>query len=512
MTTRGRSNYQGAYQTYDVDFSPIKEGQEAIGEGLRKAITTFGSMKGEINDLTESISGKLDANPELLNTIDDDEATQKTLKNIGDGNVNLAELRGLAGKIAGKTAEQDRMVRQQMLELGRDRLEREDELAKSNQNYALLQQGYAHDHATYMHEKMQTIKGLENKNEFFEKELNAKIAQFGWTEDQAKEYKDTTQQRLDLLDASVEKAEAGAKMSKVDLYVKQRGANVMKYQDAFRGGPLGTANFLNNVQDINKNLLIGKLTTQALANAAANAPESIRSILEEQNKFAESIKKSSVKWKGNIIPFSDYMDLHFANKEDENVYPLKGEGAAGTIQGSLWGQYNDLVLNSTKRLRNAKVTFDDKLDDETGDSPSDILDSMHDLDRGAGGVTRAFNDFFSVPDDQDMTPAQIAVVARNKITETKSRISELETELESLGKPDSATMRVRKPIYEISPFESTYEDKPLSHRHQQKRQEEIPKEIEALGARLKKLSALVPPPNPAATDSSAVGWGNPPTP
>tara|TARA_Y100001938_G_C8066206_1_gene420317 strand:- start:58 stop:1443 length:1386 start_codon:yes stop_codon:yes gene_type:complete len=361
---RGQSPYQGRYTVPIADFSGIERAGAAWGDafkGIGEQVEKYQLNKKKRTVLEDSLQGKIEAlmehDPRAAEALFRDESFDKDTQRLATGEMKLSELEGLVGKIDGYSGQTQNIMR--------------DKLAASQARIALVDAGIAERDKAQMSQFAKTLAELQvervtDTNQAEIDRLNALAESVGLDRDILKR---TVDDRVSILRSQAKTAEAGAKKSALELWNAERAKNVTQWQDRLRGGPLGSANYLNDIQDMQLDLLKGKITEQNIANTLANAPRSIRSILEEQNKFTESIKKTSVSWKGKMIPFSDYMGLHFANDEDENLYPLKGEGAANTPQGRLWAQYTTSVLDTNERLGEAEAIFDTGEGTGEGESP-----------------------------------------------------------------------------------------------------------------------------------------------
>lgn len=472
-----------------IDTRPIMQGAAAqaamyqgLGQNIGGAIEKYQLNKVKRAKLTGDIEAYLKENPDYINesTMTGDEAADKKnmtqFEKFAAGDLNMAGLEGLAGKLArgdtlrkNKLLEDSQMMQNKMQELtyGIDKELRETKIGVETDKAKLIRLN-----------RLMEEEANPQKREVLRLQREELIADFGMGESRrelerkrqglagkqidAKESiipleTEATKTRLGAVKGQVERK---TELEKLQLSgAKRAEATAESYMDLI-GGPEGAAAMsmeeknltMNNIQSsINYRDSLGKASVLN-ALAKANAPVNIKKQAAELSAFQGHLLGYKVRdpINGSQISFEKYLELN--NSEGEGDYPLTGDNA-GTA-----GRINATFLNSQKQIDDLVKTVEVQAvvpGTVGGTSPSGLPPAV----------------------TPNMTPVQARDAASKRTTVLRNRILDLEDELTALGtNPESQ--------YEDPYLASIDPSGPHSVGHITSRKQEIPAEIAALKAEL----------------------------
>ena len=363
-----------------IDTRPIMQGAAAqaamyqgLGQNIGGAIEKYQLNKVKRAKLTGDIEAYLKENPDYINesTMTGDEAADKKnmtqFEKFAAGDLNMAGLEGLAGKLArgdtlrkNKLLEDSQMMQNKMQELtyGIDKELRETKIGVETDKAKLIRLN-----------RLMEEEANPQKREVLRLQREELIADFGMGESRrelerkrqglagkqidAKESiipleTEATKTRLGAVKGQVERK---TELEKLQLSgAKRAEATAESYMDLI-GGPEGAAAMsmeeknltMNNIQSsINYRDSLGKASVLT-ALAKANAPVNIKKQAAELSAFQGHLLGYKVRdpiGKGQIS-FEKYLEL---NNQEPDLYPLTGDNA-GTA-----GRINATFLNSQKQI------------------------------------------------------------------------------------------------------------------------------------------------------------------
>ena len=372
---RGQSPYQGRYTVPIADFSPIAQGGRDFAAGLQSALGDWGKFKGELNELEASIGGKLEANPELMKSLQEDEDHRKTIENLQKGKVNLKELRALSGTIAGRTAEQDRMIRQQMLGLTRDRAVRENELEVANFENRKLIQNLAGENAKYMSDRLKNLQTAEEKHDLINKEAAAKAAQYGLTEDQAKVYRKTMEAEVRYTGAKADAAEWGVMQQRESVKAAEQARNIKDAVIDQYGGLDQYADSMMQMETLQREAVQSQNAYRDLMGAAqamtalGKTNPTLKAQLDPISSVIKTLQttkviETKVGGKPVRVSLEEYQKL---NAQDPTLHPWTG--MAAELAGSVANQSRAMQVLLSASTVQAITPEMGATDDDTSGSP-----------------------------------------------------------------------------------------------------------------------------------------------
>ena len=482
-----------------IDTRPIMQGAAAqaamyqnLGANIGGAIEKYQLNKVKRAKLTGDIEAYLKENPDYINesTMTGDEAADKKnmtqFEKFAAGDLNMAGLEGLAGKLArGDTLRKNKLLEESQitanklanLSYGMDkelrdirvRMEKDKgELSRLDLEYATEADPDKKEILRLQREKIIKDFGLSDA------EREVKRAKLGLekakTAADESLLPDETAAKRAAAKAVPGQLERKTELEQLELSgAKRAEATAKSYMDLI-GGPEGAAAMsmeeknltMNNIQSsINYRDSLGKASVLN-ALAKANAPVNIKKQAAELSAFQGHLLGYKVRdpINGGQISFEKYLELN--NSEGDSDYPLTGDNA-GTA-----GRINATFLNSQKQIDDLVKTVEVQV-----------------VVPGAVGGTSASGLPSAI--DPSMTPAQADAAKTARITEIRTLIDNLNTEFDNLGAPGQSmtTYPVAGGMGGSAPTTA-----PQTLGHISQRRQQIPAEIAALRAELTQLANL----------------------
>ena len=486
-----------------IDTRPIMQGAAAqaaayqgIGQNIAGAIEKYQLNKQKRAKLTGEIEAYLQENPNYINesTMTGDEVVDKKnmtqFEKFASGDLNMAQLEGLAGKLArgdtlrkNKLLEESQMMQNKMQELtyGIDKELREttvqlqkDKATISGINAAITRETNPQRLKLLKSQLAEAIANLGEGAD--ERALRRKQRELAGKQIDATEslLPDETAAKRAAAKAMPEQLDTQAELRKLQLSEAKRAEATAKALMDAMDGPEGAAAMsmeeknltMKNIQSsINYRDSLGKASLLN-AFAKANAPVNIKKQAAELSAYQGHLLGFKVRdpINGGQISFGKYLELN--NSEGEGDYPLTGNNA-GTA-----GRINATFLDSQKQLDDLVKTVEVQ-----AVVPGSVSGTS------ASGLPSAI--------DPSMTPAQADAAKTARIKEIRTLIDNLNTEFANLEAPN-AMMPATVPIgatwggYGGAPTYSA--PQPATLEYLERKKKEIPAEIEALREELTQLA------------------------
>ncbi len=461
-----------------IDTRPIMQGAAAqaaayqgLGQNIGGAIEKYQLNKVKRAKLTGDIEAYLKENPDYINesTMTGDEAADKKnmtqFEKFAAGDLNMAGLEGLAGKLArGDTLRKNRLLEESQI------------IQNKTQELAFGVQQELRDTKVNIEKDKGVLSRLFREREeeqdpakrkLFDKQISETLANLGMGDLGRKVKTAELEGQLETMPAEIKarKVTAEAVPGQVEsaTAARKRADDTAKALLDAMGGAEGAAAM--TVKERKKALekvdaYITYMDRQGLAAnikaIAANAPPAIAkqaaTLSAYQGHLLDYMVTDPIK--GGEITFKEYMDLN--NSKGDSDYPLMGDNA-GTA-GSFYATYTD----NKKKIDDLVKTVE-----------------VQAVVPGTVGGTSASGSPPAVT--PNMTPVQARDAASKRTTVLRNRIFNLENELTALGtNPESQ--------YEDPYLASIDPSGPHSVGHITSRKQEIPAEIAALKAELTQLA------------------------
>ena len=448
-----------------IDTRPIMQGAAAqaamyqgLGQNIGGAIEKYQLNKVKRAKLTGDIEAYLKENPDYINesTMTGDEAADKKnmtqFEKFAAGDLNMAGLEGLAGKLArGDTLRKNRLLEESQI------------IQNKTQELAFGVQQELRDTTVQLQKDKATISSLSaaiaketnpQRLELLKGKLASAIADLG--ENPAKRRERIAQ----LEDAAATRVKLGGSEGVGALGARGRKAGV-EQAEASVGETEGKEYYYKSKADTDRLAAEQKAATDRIT-AYAKLNPGFKAKYDPLNSVKESLLSETLEnIKGERVLFKDYLE---GNQEDPDMYPMTG--MAAKLDGML--KSYDKQIEALMQGESVQV-----LEPETG---------------GTGGGTGGALPSAISP---GMTPAQADAAKTARIAEIRTLIDNLNTEFDDLETPN-AMMPATVPIsatwggYGGAPTHSAPQPATLGYLERKKK--EIPAKIAALRAELTQLA------------------------
>ena len=502
-------NYGSALGSYDTAAKLLAQAGQTqgaamagLGANIGGAIEKYQLNKEKRAKLTGDIEAYLMENPDYIHesTMTGDEATDKKnmtqFEKFASGDLNMAGLEGLAGKLArGDTLRKNKL------------LEESQRMQNEMQGLTLGIATKLEDTTVQLQKDKATISGINaaiareanpQRLKLLKSQLAEAIANLGeGADERALRRKERglvgkqieAKESLLPVETDATRATLGAVRGQVDRQTESEelrlsGARRLEETakallDAY-GGPEGEAAMTVEEKNLSMNKIqsyINYMDRQGQASVlkalVGTAPPSVTKQAATLSAFQGDLLGYKVRdpINGGMISFEKYLELN--NSEGDSDYPLTGDNA-GTA-----GRINATFLNSQKQIDDLVKTV------EVQAVVPGAVDGT-----SASGLPSAI--------DPSMTPAQADAAKTARITEIRTLIDNLNTEFANLGAPGQtmiASPASAQPILAgptgFAPGAPPVSiEQPQTLGHVSQRRQQIPAEIAALRAELTQLANL----------------------
>ena len=485
-----------------IDTRPIMQGTAAqaamyqgLGQNIGGAIEKYQLNKQKRAKLTGDIEAYLQENPNYINesTMTGDEAADKKnmtqFEKFAAGDLNMAGLEGLAGKLArGDTLRKNKLLEESQI------------MQNKMQELSFGVQQELRDTTVQLQKDKATISSLSaaiaketnpQRLKFLQSQLTEAIADLGEGDAERelrRKQRWLTGEQIDAkkslipLETEATKATLGdvpgqvkdaKKLRSYGLKQAKRSEETAKALMDAMGGPEGAAAMTVEEKNLSMNKIqsyINYMDRQGQASLlkalVGTAPPSVTKQAATLSAFQGDLLGYKVRdpINGGMISFEKYLELN--NSEGEGDYPLTGDNA-GTA-----GRINATFLNSQKQIDDLVKTVE-----------------VQAVVPGAVGGTVGGTSASGLPSaiDPSMTLAQADAAKTARIAEIRTLIDNLNTEFANLGAPGQSmtTYPVAGGMGGSAPTTA-----PQTVGHISQRRQQIPAEIAELRAELTQLANL----------------------
>ena len=381
-------NYGSALGSYDTAAKLLAQAGQTqgaamagLGANIGGAIEKYQLNKEKRAKLTGDIEAYLKENPDYINesTMTGDEATDKKnmtqFEKFASGDLNMAGLEGLAGKLA----RGDTLRKNKLLEESQIIQNKTQELAFGiNKELRETRIGVETDKAKLIRlNRLMEEEADPQKRELLRRQREELIADFGMGDSRReleRKRQELAGKQIDATESllpdetAAKRAAAKAMPEQLDTQAELRKLQLSKARRAEEaaealldalGGPEGAAAMTVEERKLNSDRIRKSMMYQdRLGNAAlwnalkANAPVSVRKQAAELSGLQGDLLSYKVRdpIDGGQISFEEYLELN--NTEGEGDYPLTGDNA-GTA-GSIYATF----LNNQKQIDDLMKTVD----------------------------------------------------------------------------------------------------------------------------------------------------------
>lgn len=447
-----------------IDTRPIMQGAAAqaaayqgVGQNIGGAIEKYQLNKVKRAKLTGEVEAYLKENPDYINesTMTGDEAADKKsmtqFEKFAAGDLNMAGLEGLAGKLArGDTLRKNKLLEDSQM------------MQNKMQKFNFGVQQELRDATIQVQKDKATISSLSTaiakeanpqRKELLQGQLASAIADLG--ENPAKRRERIAQRE----EAAATRQALGGPKGVGELAARGATAKV-ELAEGSVGEQEAKAYYYKSSADAKKIEALAKHAPPAIS-------KQVSDLATAQGRLLGLTLRDPIT-KGEIT-FKKYLELN--NTEGDDQYPLTGD-AAGTA-----GTYHGNYVTGQRQLQELFDGVNVQVNDTSG---------------GAGVVGGADGEIPSVIDPGKMTQEQANTAVFDRKAEISNQIFNLKNDLGNIGTP-GATMPAPVPIasawggYGRAP--GSYGDQPATVGYDNRKRQEITTNIQALEAELKGLES-----------------------